>query len=366
MIKPSQNVLVIFHFLNNPLLPLPMLIVLQKKHDKETLAHVQDLLKRKYECDSHVIGENARVIAVPGDTTHVDINLFKNLDGVKSVDRVDRPYKLADRKQKDKTEITIRTPSGRECHIGSRSECVVIAGPCTVESEEQLDAAASMAKEAGCMILRGGAFKPRTGPYSFDGLGEEALKMLKAAGEKHDMATISEAMKEEQVDLVSKYADIIQIGARNMQNYDLLRRVGTCKKPVLLKRGLAATLDEWLLAAEYILAGGNKNVILCERGIRTHEKEVRFTLCLGSIPALRELTHLPIIVDPSHAMGTSRWVKDAACAGVAVGADGLIIEVDADPEAAKCDSTQLLDQQLWTECMDAVSKIASSMDKKTM
>lgn len=335
-----------------------MLIVLNRKNDKETLDHVTDLLKKKYDADSHVIGENKRVIAVPGDTAHVDINVIKNLDGVASVDRVSRPYKLASRQQKDRTEIEVNGVK-----IGARDTYVVMAGPCTVESEGQLDEAAAMAKDAGCSILRGGAFKPRTGPYSFCGLGEEGLKLLKAAGEKYGMATITEAMKESQVDLICEYADIIQLGARNMQNYDLLRKVGTCGKPVLLKRGLAASLDELLLAAEYILAGGNEDVMLCERGIRTHENEVRFTLCLGSIPALRELTHLPIIVDPSHAMGKARWVKDAALASVAAGADGLIIEIDANPEEAKCDGPQLLDRELWDECMNGIQAVSSAIGK---
>lgn len=339
--------------------PLPMLIVLQEPHNQELIDRIQALIKKKYDLESHLIGDNKRVIAIPSDCSGVDVNFVENLEGVQSVDRVNRPYKLAWRKQKDRTVININGVP-----IGDRNTVAIIAGPCTVESETQLDEAAAMAAEAGCKLLRGGAFKPRTGPYSFTGLGEEGLKMLKKAGEKYGMATVSEAMKEAQVDMICEYADVIQIGARNMQNYDLLRKVGECNKPVILKRGLAATLDEWLLAAEYILCGGNPNVILCERGIRTYEKEVRFTLCLGSVPALRNLTHLPIIVDPSHAMGKARWVTKAACAGVAVGADGLIIEIDANPEDAKCDGPQLLNQELWADCHTKLRKIANALDKE--
>ncbi len=336
-----------------------MLIVLKEKNDSKLIEHIRDLLQKKYECPSHVIGENGRVIAVPGDTTRVDVNLIKNIVGVKSVDRVDRPYKLASSESRDRTEITLKPG----CVLGARDSMVVIAGPCSIESEGQLDETAAMAKAEGIHALRGGAFKPRTGPYSFNGLGEEGLKLLKKAGEKYDMATVSEAMNERQVDLMEEYVDVIQIGARNMQNYDLLRRAGKSRKPVMLKRGLAATLEEFLLAAEYILAGGNPNVILCERGIRTFEEEVRFTLCLGSIPALRELTHLPIIVDPSHAAGKARWVADGARAAVAVGADGLIIEIHPRPEEALSDAPQLLDHDHWTDAMRGIRAVTKAMNK---
>ncbi len=336
-----------------------MLIVLQRKHDKPLIAHIRDLLQQKYSCESHVIGDNGRVIAVPGDTAHVDLDVFENIDGVKSVDRVEPPYKLASRKNKDRTEITLRPG----CLLGSRSQVVVMAGPCSIESPGQMDETAAMAKEGGVNVLRGGAFKPRTGPYSFNGLGEDGLKLLKKAGEKYGMATISEAMNTEQIDLVASYVDIIQIGARNMQNYDLLRRAGACRKPVMLKRGLAATLEEFLLAAEYILAGGNHQVILCERGIRTFEEEVRFTLCLGSVPALREMTHLPIVIDPSHSAGKSRWVEDTARSAVAVGADGLIIEIHPRPEEALSDGPQSLDREQWMDGIASIRAVASALGK---
>ncbi len=337
-----------------------MLIVLKEKNDKPLIAHIRDLLKHKYNCESHVIGENGRVIAVPGDTTAVEVELIRNIDGVRSVDRVDRPYKLASREKKDRTEIELR----KGCVIGARDTVVVMAGPCSIESESQLDETAAMVKSEGVQVLRGGAFKPRTGPYSFNGLGEDGLKLLQKAGEKYGMATISEAMNETQIDLMEQYVDIIQIGARNMQNYDLLRRAGKSRKPVMLKRGLSATLEEFLLAAEYILAGGNGKVILCERGIRTFEEEVRFTLCLGSVPALRELTHLPIVVDPSHAAGKARWVADNARGGVAVGCDGLIIEIHPRPEEALSDAPQLLDAERWKDCMHGVRAVAGALGKE--
>ncbi len=270
-----------------------------------------------------------------------------------------KPYLLASKEVRERTEITIRP----NCVIGSPNQVVVIAGPCSIESEAQVDEAVAMVKEQGVKIIRGGAFKPRTGPYCFQGLGEQGLKLLKRAAEKYDLATVSEAMSPEQIDLMEEYCDIIQIGARNMQNYDLLRRVGKATKPVLLKRGLAATLEELLLAAEHILANGNENVILCERGIRTFENEVRFTLCLGSIPPLRKLTHLPIIVDPSHAAGVAEYVPDYARAAVAMGCDGLIMEVHPHPEDALSDGKQSLSPEQLQECMEGIRKVAFAVGK---
>lgn len=336
-----------------------MLIVLKEKNNQALLQSVQDLVQSKFGCPSHIIGENKRVIAVTGDTSVIDIELLKNIDGVVSVDRVSRPYPLASRGSKNRTLIHVSD----DCIIGDPKSVVIIAGPCSIDSEGDLDEAAAMAKERGVKILRGGAYKPRTGPYSFQGTGHEGLKLLQKAGEKYGMKTISEIMKAEDLPLFEDTVDMLQIGARNMQNYELLKAVSKSKKPVLLKRGLAATLEEWLLAAEYLLKGGNTNVMLCERGIRTFEQEVRFTLCLGSIPALRELTHLPIIVDPSHAMGKTRWVKDAALGGVAVGADGLIIEIHPRPNESACDAAQLLDPEHWQECMEQVSAVAGALGK---
>jgi 3-deoxy-7-phosphoheptulonate synthase len=339
-----------------------MLIVLKERNNTSLIHEVQELLKKKYGCPSHIIGENRRVIAVTGDTANVEIELIESIDGVRSVDRVDRPYHLASREQKNRTLITVT----KDCVIGDPKNVVVMAGPCSIDSEEQLLETAAMAKERGVKILRGGAYKPRTGPYAFQGHGEKALKMMRRAGEKYSMATISEIMKAEDIDLFEEYVDILQIGARNMQNYELLKAVGKSRKPVMLKRGLAATLEELLLAAEYILAGGNPNVMLCERGIRSFEREVRFTLCLGSVPVLRELTHLPIIVDPSHAMGKTRWVKDVALGAVAVGADGLIIEIHPRPQESRCDSAQLLDREHWNDCMDGITAVAKALKKRVL
>lgn len=336
-----------------------MLIVLKEKNNAPLLQKVQQLLESKFGCPSHVIGENRRVLAVTGDTSVVDVELIRSLEGVKSVDRVDRPYRLASRGTKNRTLIEV----SKDCVIGDPKSVVIIAGPCSIDSESQLDETAAMAKDRGVKILRGGAYKPRTGPYSFQGTGNEGLKLLKKAGEKYGMKTISEIMKAEDLPQFEETVDMLQIGARNMQNYELLKAVSKSKKPVLLKRGLAATLEEWLLAAEYLLKGGNTQVMLCERGIRTFEQEVRFTLCLGSVPALRELTHLPIIVDPSHAMGKTRWVKDAALGGVAVGADGLIIEIHPRPHESACDAAQLLDREHWNDCMDGIESVAKALGK---
>lgn len=339
-----------------------MLIVLKEKKNTKLIKHLQELLQKKYGCASHIIGENHRVLAVTGDTTGVEVEFISSIEGVKAVDRVDRPYKLASRGKKNRTEIAIT----KDCSIGAPDQVVIMAGPCSIDSEGALDEAAAMAANRGVKILRGGAYKPRTGPYSFQGHGEPALKLIKKAGEKYKMATISEIMNAADLPKFEEYVDILQVGARNMQNYELLKALGKSKKPVLLKRGLAARLDEWLLAAEYILAGGNPNVMLCERGIRTFEDEVRFTLCLGSVPALREMTHLPIIVDPSHAMGKTRWVKDAALGGVAVGCDGLIIEIHPRPEESSCDASQLLDNEHWNDCMDAMTAVASALGKRVV
>jgi 3-deoxy-7-phosphoheptulonate synthase len=339
-----------------------MLIVLKDKGNDSLLKELQRLLKDKFDCPSHVIGSNRRVLAVTGDTSVVDVEFVKSLDGVKSVDRVDRPYKLATREKKDRTFIEV----SKDCVIGDPKSVVIIAGPCSIDSAGQLDETAAMAKERNVKILRGGAYKPRTGPYSFQGKGEEGLKLMNKVGQKYGMKTISEIMKAEDIPMFEEYIDMYQIGARNMQNYELLKALGKTRKPILLKRGLAATLEEWLLAAEYLLAGGNPNVMLCERGIRTFEEEVRFTLCLGSVPALRELTHLPIIVDPSHAMGKTRWVKDAALGGVAVGGDGLIIEIHPRPHESACDAAQLLDNEHWNDCMDGVIAVAGALGKKVV
>jgi len=234
----------------------------------------------------------------------------------------------------------------------------VIAGPCSVETEEQLFATARTVKQAGAAVLRGGAFKPRSSPYSFQGLGEEGLKLLARARQETGIPIITEVMDSSDIPLVEAYADVLQVGTRNSQNFSLLKKLGKCSKPVLLKRGLMGTLDEFLMSAEYVLAGGNEHVILCERGIRTFETATRNTLDLSAVPILKDLTHLPIVVDPSHAVGDWRYVAPLAKAALAVGADGIMVEVHVDPEHALCDGEQSLRPQVFRQLMEELRAMA--------
>ena len=266
-----------------------------------------------------------------------DPRLIELLDGVHEVLRITEPYKLASRTfRPENTIITIG-----DLRIGG-DEVVVMAGPCSAETAEQVEAAAAAVKRAGAKVLRGGAYKPRSSPYSFQGLGEEGLRMLRGAADRHNLKLISEVMDISQLETIEKYADILQVGARNMQNFTLLRELGKSKVPVMLKRGISATIEEWLLSAEYILAGGNMNVMLCERGIRTFESYTRNTLDISAIPVVQQLSHLPIVVDPSHGTGRRDKVASMARAAVAAGADGLIIEVHCDPDHAMSDGAQSL------------------------
>jgi 3-deoxy-7-phosphoheptulonate synthase len=277
------------------------------------------------------------VLGAVGGTRQFDTALLEVLDGVQEVLRITEPYKLASRTFKpDNTVITID-----EVRIGG-DEVIVMAGPCSAETEEQVEGAAAAVKRAGAKVLRGGAFKPRSSPYSFQGLGEEGLRLLKSAADRHSLKLVSEVMDISQLDLMERYADILQVGARNMQNFTLLRELGHSKKPIMLKRGISATIEEWLLSAEYILAGGNMNVMLCERGIRTFESATRNTLDISAIPVVRKLSHLPILVDPSHGTGKRDKVAPMARAAVAAGADGLLIEVHCDPDHALSDGAQSL------------------------
>jgi 3-deoxy-7-phosphoheptulonate synthase len=277
------------------------------------------------------------VIGAVGGKTG-DPRLVEVLEGVQEVLRITEPYKLASRTfRPENTVITMD-----DVRIGG-DEVVVMAGPCSAETEEQVEASAAAVKRAGAKILRGGAFKPRSSPYSFQGLGEEGLRMLRAAADRHSLKLVSEIMDISQLETIDKYADILQVGARNMQNFTLLRELGTrTRTPVLLKRGISATIEEWLLSAEYILAGGNMNVMLCERGIRTFESYTRNTLDISAIPVVQQLSHLPVLVDPSHGTGRRDKVAPMARAAVAAGADGLLIEVHNDPDHAKSDGAQSL------------------------
>jgi 3-deoxy-7-phosphoheptulonate synthase len=275
------------------------------------------------------------VIGAVGGNRQGDPHLIEVLDGVHEVLRITEPYKLASRTFKpDNTVITIG-----EVRVGG-DEVIVMAGPCSAENDEQVETTAAAVKRAGAKILRGGAFKPRSSPYSFQGLGESGLKMLRGAADRHGLRLVSEVMDLSQIELVDRYVDIFQVGARNMQNFTLLRELGHARKPVLLKRGISATIEEWLLSAEYVLAGGNMDVMLCERGIRTFESYTRNTLDISAIPVVQKLSHLPVLVDPSHATGRRDKVAPVARAAVAAGADGLLIEVHNDPDHAKSDGAQ--------------------------
>lgn len=269
-------------------------------------------------------------------------------------------YKLAARKTEEQATTVIKVG---DAVIGEKA-LVVIAGPCAIESEEQMVQLALAMRKAGAGILRGGAFKPRTSPYAFQGLAEEGLKMLYLAGQESGLPVITEVMDTRDLDMVCQYADIIQVGSRNMQNFALLKEVGTINKPILLKRGLAATLEEWIMAAEYIMSEGNSQVILCERGIRTYETFTRNTMDVSAIPAAKHLTHLPVIADPSHATGIWQMVPPLSKAAVAAGADGLMIEVHNDPENALCDGQQSLTPKHFTRLMEELRKVAVAVDRE--
>ena len=282
-------------------------------------------------------GTSRTAIGITGNQGAVDATHFENLPGVSEAVRVSKPYKLVTldiRSEKTIVQVGDATIGG--------DELAIIAGPCAIESHEQAFVVAEAVRRSGAKFFRGGAFKPRTSPYAFQGLGEPGLKILEEIRETYGLKIVTEALDEAGVDLVERYADVIQIGARSMQNFTLLRRAGKSRLPVLLKRGLSATLDEWLLAAEYIMSEGNYQIVLCERGIRTFAQHTRNTLDLSAVPAVRRISHLPVIVDPSHGTGKNYMVTPLARAGVAVGADGLIIEVHSQPDHALCDGAQAL------------------------
>jgi len=283
-------------------------------------------------------GSLRTAIGVLGNQGYVDDTAIRELTGVREVIHVSKPYKLVSR---DFHPVPSIVEAGG-VKFGDGQPPVLIAGPCSVESEEQMMAAARVVKMHGAHMLRGGAFKPRTGPHSFQGLGVEGLKYLRQAGDAEDLPVITEVMRIEQLEIVCRYADVLQIGARNMQNFDLLKEAGKSGHPILLKRGMCATIEEFLSAAEYILAEGNPRVILCERGIRTFEKATRNTLDLSVVPLIQEMSHLPIIVDPSHATGRRSLVGPMAKAAIVVGAHGIMVEVHPDPERARCDGAQSL------------------------
>ena len=294
---------------------------------------------------------------VPFDTRDIEL-----LEGVQEIVKISASYKLASRAFKPDGTIVKVGPPGRQVEIGGR-DVVMMAGPCTVESKEQVTAIAGIMKDCGIRILRGGAFKPRTSPYSFQGMGEEGLKVLRQAADQHGLLVISEVMNQTQIPMFLEHVDILQVGARNMQNFDLLKELAKVRKPVLLKRGPSATIEEWLLSAEYLLMGGNRDVMLCERGIRTFENYTRNTLDISAIPVIKKLSHLPILVDPSHGTGRRDKVSPMARAAVAAGADGLLIEVHHAPETALCDGAQSLYPGQFRELLSQLNMIAPAVQR---
>ena len=314
-----------------------MVVVMQERATDEQVQRViSQLVEMGFDVHRST-GALRTVIGAVGGNRVGDPRLLEVLDGVQEVVRITEPYKLASRTfRPENSVITIG-----DVRIGG-DEVVVMAGPCSAENEEQVEAAAAAVKRAGAKVLRGGAFKPRSSPYSFQGLGEEGLRLLRGAADRHNLKLVSEVMDISQLEIIQRYSDILQVGARNMQNFTLLRELGHTRTPVLLKRGISATIEEWLLSAEYILAGGNTSVMLCERGIRTFESYTRNTLDISAIPVVRKLSHLPILVDPSHGTGLRDKVAPMARAAVAAGADGLLIEVHHDPDHALSDGAQSL------------------------
>ncbi len=337
-----------------------MIVVMKPQAGAKDIQHVIDLIHEFGLKDHVIVGTDRTVIACIGDKRAVEKDAIENAPMVEKVVPILAPYKMASLEVKQqKTQIAVGPQGFR---LGG-TRVVVIAGPCAVESREQLMQTAEAVKAAGCIGLRGGAFKPRTSPYAFQGMGLEGLKLLAEARERTGLAIVTEVIGTEQVKLCAEYADVLQIGARNMQHYPLLEAVGRVKTPVLLKRGMSATLDEFLLAAEYIINAGNPNVILCERGIRTFETYVRNTLPLAIIPALRERTHLPILIDPSHGTGHASMVPSMSLAAIAAGADGVILECHPDPERATSDGAQSITPKALTELMGRLCRVAQAVDR---
>jgi len=335
-----------------------MLVVMQQGATEPQIQKVIDRLVEQGFDVHRSTGVMHTVLGGVGGKTDVDLEIYEVMEGVKEAHRIASPYKLASRNFK---------PGGTVVKIGGVAiggeRVVVMAGPCSVESREQIECVAEQVARAGAQVIRGGAFKPRSSPYSFQGLGGEGLQMLRAAADRNGLLVVSEVMDQTQIPLVAEYSDILQVGARNMQNYNLLRELGKQRKPVLLKRGIAATIEELLLSAEYIMAGGNYDVILCERGIRTFETYTRNTMDISAIPVVQKLSHLPIIADPSHGTGRRDKVAPMARAAVAAGADGLLIEVHPDPDRALSDGAQSLRVEQFEELMNQLRIIAPAVGR---
>lgn len=332
-----------------------MVVQLKANTDKEQLDHLVSWLSMQNIEVEVMAGSMATIVGLIGDTSRIDIDLIRALSIVEDVKRIQEPFKSANRKfHPDDSVIEVGNTKVGGGHFA------MIAGPCSVESEEQIIAIAKAVKASGATMLRGGAFKPRSSPYAFQGLRGEGIDLLMLAKQETGLPVVTEIMDVSQLPLF-EHVDLVQVGARNMQNFELLRQLGKTDKPILLKRGLSSTLEELLMSAEYILAGGNKRVILCERGIRTFETYTRNTLDISAIPALKTLSHLPVIIDPSHATGIARMVPPMAVAATAAGADGLIIEVHNDPARALCDGPQSITPDLFTQVSRKVSCIRSAI-----
>ena len=335
-----------------------MIIVMQKHAADPSIEHVvSELIGRGFDVHRST-GSDQTVLGIVGKVDTLDPREFELFEGVQEVVRVSEPYKLTSRTFRREKSIV----RARGVEIGG-DRVVVMAGPCTIESETQLFETARRVARAGARILRGGAYKPRTSPYAFQGMGVEGLKLLRAAGDAYDMAVVSEVMEISQIEKMLDYVDILQVGARNMQNYNLLSALGQVRKPILLKRGMSATIQEWLLAAEYIMSGGNYDIVLCERGIRTFETYTRNTFDISAIPVIDKLSHLPIVGDPSHAVGRRDKVMPVARAVVAAGGDGLLIEVHHEPEKAVCDGPQSLYPDQFARLMDELRIIVPAVGR---
>ena len=335
-----------------------MVVVMQEGAEESQVQKVIDRLVSMGFIVHRSSGVMHTVLGGVGPVGDFDPVEFEVMDGVKECHRIVSPYKLASRHFRPGG--TIVKVDGVE--IGG-NQVIMMAGPCSVENRDQIEQAAEIVSRGGAKVIRGGAFKPRSSPYSFQGLGEEGLRMMREAADRHKLLVVSEVMDQTQIPLLATYADILQVGARNMQNFNLLRQLGELRKPVLLKRGISATIEELLLSAEYILAGGNYDVILCERGIRTFENATRNTMDISAIPVVKSLSHLPIVADPSHGTGRRDKVLPMARAAVAAGADGLLVEVHPDPDHALSDGAQSLRPQQFAELMDQLRIIAKAVDR---
>src|SRR5580704_13226342 len=339
-----------------------MIVVMKLEASQKQIEHVSQLVREMGLKDNVIVGTERTVVAVIGNDRFKDRSVLESAPGVDRVVPILAPYKMASREiKKERSAIALGGSTGAK--IGS-NRVGVIAGPCSVESRTQTLEIAHAVKEAGAVALRGGAFKPRTSPYAFQGLAEKGLEILAEAREKTGLAVVTEVMAVDQVKLVADYADVLQVGARNMQNFNLLNAVGEQSKPVLLKRGMSATLEEFLLAAEYIMSRGNSQVMLCERGIRTYEEYVRNTLALAAVPELHRVSHLPVVIDPSQGTGKSYLVDSMCRAAVAAGADGLIVEVHNDPEHAMTDGAQSITPKQFDDMMKAIKRIALAVDRE--